>query len=224
MKVIIAGSRDLDNVSHTLESKVTFVEQVVTNSGMGVTKVLCGGAKGADQWGKAWAMSRHLPVEVYTANWQDYGKAAGMIRNNAMADDADGLILIWDGKSRGSAHMKKAAKLRNLFVHEQLMDIPPIEGKIRTKTMFKKVVHTFAAEEGFQLHCFYIDTKGWDVVLAGLDTGNNSAKHATYTLRECKTPKQRDWWKARFTEWLPELVAGYTSNSKAYKKLHLKWD
>ncbi len=39
-----------------------------------------------------------------------------------MAEYADKLILIWDGSSNGSKHMKKQAKKHNLKIYEHRTD------------------------------------------------------------------------------------------------------
>ena len=38
-------------------------------------------------------------------DWNKHGKAAGPIRNRQMAEYADCLIAVWDGKSRGTKNM-----------------------------------------------------------------------------------------------------------------------
>jgi hypothetical protein len=79
-----------------------------------ITEVVCGLAKGADIFGKKWAIcDAKIPVKDFPADWSTHGKAAGPIRNGEMADYADGLIIfIWDG-SRGSANMLEQMKQRN---------------------------------------------------------------------------------------------------------------
>lgn len=43
---------------------------------------------------------------TFKADWNTYGKTAGPKRNAQMAEYGDALLVIWDGKSRGSANMK----------------------------------------------------------------------------------------------------------------------
>lgn len=82
-----------------------------------VTVVLSGMAAGADTHGAAEARLHGFAVEEYPADWRKHGKAAGMIRNQQMADNADGLIAAWDGQSRGTADMIRRAKAKGLRVH-----------------------------------------------------------------------------------------------------------
>jgi hypothetical protein len=106
MKVIIAGSR------HMPFSSFPLIGQAVEKSGYNITEVVCGMARGADQFGAKWAYENKIPVKKFPANWDEHGKAAGPIRNAEMAMYADAaIIFIWDG-SRGSADMDR--KMRNL--------------------------------------------------------------------------------------------------------------
>ena len=45
-------------------------------------------------------------TKTFLPDWKTKGRAAGPIRNKEMAIYADILLLIWDGKSRGSKSMK----------------------------------------------------------------------------------------------------------------------
>ena len=61
----------------------------------------------ADEWWATWQGGP--PVERYPADWDEYGKAAGPIRNWRMAnllDPACDIALgFWDGQSRGTLNM-----------------------------------------------------------------------------------------------------------------------
>lgn len=111
MKTIIAGSR-------TIEGERA-VEMAVAASGFHVTSVLCGCARGVDAAGEAWAKRRHIPVEYFPANWETWGKSAGYRRNLQMGLRAEGLIAIWDQKSRGTQAMIEIATKLGLKVFVQ---------------------------------------------------------------------------------------------------------
>lgn len=112
MKTIIAGSRDISDVSRV---KAT-IKHAVKFNGLEVTEVVCGCAAGVDEIGKQWAEGNGIPVKQFPADWQKHGKAAGPIRNREMAEYADALIAIWDGKSRGTANMIEEAEKHGLKV------------------------------------------------------------------------------------------------------------
>ena len=72
--------------------------------------VVSGCALGADTHGMTWARMRNLHIRRMPADWKTHGRSAGMIRNREMAENADGLIAVWDGKSRGTKNMIEVAK------------------------------------------------------------------------------------------------------------------
>ncbi len=97
MKVIIAGCRDMDNVS--------LVYKAIENCGFKFTQIVSGGASGVDTIGENLAMLHGYSVKVFPAEWRKHGNAAGPIRNKEMAEYADGLLAVWDGSSKGTKNM-----------------------------------------------------------------------------------------------------------------------
>ena len=109
MKTIIAGSRNITSFE--------VVNKAVEASGFKVTEVVSGTARGVDKLGEAWASYNRIPIKRFPADWKRFGyNSAGYIRNAEMADYADALIAVWDGESRGTAHMIQQAKLKDLRV------------------------------------------------------------------------------------------------------------
>ena len=113
MKVIIAGGRDITDECA--------LNAALFKSPFNVTEVVCGKAAGTDTLGSNWAIANTVPVKYFPANWNTYGRAAGPIRNKEMADYADALILIWDGKSRGSANMLKTMQQQNKPIYQHIV-------------------------------------------------------------------------------------------------------
>jgi len=110
VKVIIAGGRDFNNYdllcrkADKILSRQTEIE------------IVSGTAKGADKLGELYAKERGYKIIHYIPDWNFFGKSAGYIRNVEMADNADALILFWNGKSKGSGHMLKIAKGKGLKI------------------------------------------------------------------------------------------------------------
>jgi len=98
LTVVISGSRTItdSNLVKNILSKHRFEK---------FHKLIHGGARGVDQVAAHWAMLWGMEVEEYPADWDRHGKAAGPIRNIEMAANADALIAIWDGESRGTKQM-----------------------------------------------------------------------------------------------------------------------
>lgn len=115
MKTIIAGSRGITDyeVVHQAMGACPFTSDI--------TEVLSGAARGVDMLGAKWALMHTIPVRYFRADWNFYGRQAGALRNLIMANNADALVAVWDGQSRGTAHMIKVAKLKGLklFVYEE---------------------------------------------------------------------------------------------------------
>jgi len=108
MKVIIAGSRNIQDHNIVLVA--------LARSGFQPTEIVSGNARGVDAIGERIARDRRIPIATFTAPWATHGKAAGPIRNRAMAQYADALVAVWDGQSRGTKNMIDEAEKRGLKV------------------------------------------------------------------------------------------------------------
>ena len=97
MNVIIAGSRRFTNYRLLCET--------LAPNAASVTAVISGGARGADQLGYRWAWKHAIRHQLFRADWERFGKSAGVRRNYHMAQAGDVLIAFWDGQSPGTAHM-----------------------------------------------------------------------------------------------------------------------
>lgn len=123
MKVIIAGSRTITEMS--------VLQQAIAAAGFDITEVISGGAKGVDELGNEWARQNKLRYRIFWALWKTHGRAAGPIRNQEMADFADALIAVWDGRSRGTADMIRRAQAKGLPVyvhHTAPRPLPAVRG------------------------------------------------------------------------------------------------
>ena len=109
MKTIIAGSR----TCHSYQ----VVKAAVDQCGFEITEILSGNARGVDHLGEMIGYHRGIPVKRFPADWKTHGKAAGAIRNLQMSEEADALIAVWDGKSRGTKHMIDTAYKKGLLVY-----------------------------------------------------------------------------------------------------------
>ena len=113
MKTIIAGCREIRHDTDAIDH----VFAAVKASQFKITEVVSGGARGVDKAGEFWAKINSVPVNRFVPLWAKYGNKAGPIRNREMADYADALIAIWDGKSRGTHHMIECATNLGLKVY-----------------------------------------------------------------------------------------------------------
>lgn len=120
MRVIIAGSRTINekDVREALHRCpwVGFISAVVS-----------GTARGADEFGENWAREHSININKFPADWEKFGKRAGPLRNKEMAENAEGLIAVWDGQSRGTFSMIDLAKKRGLRISVLRTDIRQME-------------------------------------------------------------------------------------------------
>lgn len=84
VKVIIAGSRNFYDYNKVEDTVIHyFMSHGISKNNV---EIISGGARGADKLGERLAISYGLELSIFPAKWEDYGKAAGMIRNKKMAD------------------------------------------------------------------------------------------------------------------------------------------
>lgn len=90
----IVGGRDFNNYYLAYN----FLKYIIPP----ISKIVSGGAKGADEIAKYYAeLNDHEYVE-YPADWDSQGKVAGMIRNQKIVDNSDEIVAFHDGKSHGT--------------------------------------------------------------------------------------------------------------------------
>lgn len=102
MKVAVVGGRDFDSkdlLYNTLDARGN-IDLVVT-----------GDAAGADALARRYATDRNIPLTVFRADWEQYGRAAGPKRNtHIVTSEAEVIIAFWDGKSRGTKNSIQQAR------------------------------------------------------------------------------------------------------------------
>lgn len=108
MRTIIAGSRTATNYD--------ILPRAIAAMPWKPTVIISGSARGADVLGERWATENGIPLLRMPADWKTHGVRAGYLRNIEMAEKADALLALWDGKSPGTAHMIEIAKRKGLLV------------------------------------------------------------------------------------------------------------
>lgn len=78
MRVLVCGSRWYDN-----QPMVDVVLDYLCPN-LGATTIIEGEARGADLMARNWAQERGVTFEPYPAEWSQYGRRAGPIRNQKM--------------------------------------------------------------------------------------------------------------------------------------------
>ena len=95
-KVLVCGSRGITDRF--------WVTYAMSKAPLDYDLIIHGGARGVDSLAGEVAQNSGIPVKVVKPDWNKHGKKAGILRNKEMVDEADAVIAIWDGKSRGTKH------------------------------------------------------------------------------------------------------------------------
>lgn len=112
MKVLVCGGRDfLDG---------TFVDKTLAavHQQRQITRIIHGGARGADTLAGLWANRQRIDESVYPADWKAHGKAAGSIRNVRMLEESEPDMVVAFPGGTGTAHMVALARAAGLYVME----------------------------------------------------------------------------------------------------------
>lgn len=128
MITIIAGSRKINDY--------IFIKRIIQMAPFTIRHIISGGADGVDGCGISWAREMHLPFTIYPADWKRYGKPAGPIRNQIMADISDALIAVWDKQSPGTKNMIERFSRTPYDVETRIWEGP--DNEIRVFYMWKK--------------------------------------------------------------------------------------
>jgi hypothetical protein len=107
VKIIIAGTRTFGNYE-LLELEVK--KFILENNIQLPISIISGKAKGADSLGEIFAKKYNFPIIDMPADWNQFGKRAGHIRNEEMAKISNFCIIFWNGQSKGSANMVELAE------------------------------------------------------------------------------------------------------------------
>lgn len=59
-----------------------------------ITTLVVGDATGADCWARCWATERQVPLRVFYADWAQYGRRAGHLRNREMLEASKPSLLV----------------------------------------------------------------------------------------------------------------------------------
>jgi hypothetical protein len=101
MKIAVVGSRGFNDYDYMIS---------ILNNIEDITLIVSGGAPGADRLAELYADQNSINTLILKADWDKYGKSAGMIRNKDIVDNAEYIIAFWDGVSKGTKNSIDRAK------------------------------------------------------------------------------------------------------------------
>lgn len=108
MRVLVCGGRDYQDEVR--------VGAVLSGIG-GISQIIHGGARGADDLARVWAIRSGIPDRQFNANWT-LGRMAGPIRNQRMLDEGKPDLVVAFPGGRGTADMVRRARAAGIAVQE----------------------------------------------------------------------------------------------------------
>jgi hypothetical protein len=117
-KLLVSGSRTITDKHKVFQALDEMMSVML--KGEDVT-IIEGGAKGVDTLARLYAIEHKIPYEEHPADWDKNGRAAGYVRNVEMVKEADVALIIWDGKSKGTAHAMKICEKKGVKYLLKLM-------------------------------------------------------------------------------------------------------
>lgn len=110
MKVLVCGSRDFNDYKQ--------LEEVL--DGISISTILHGAARGADTLAGEYASRHGIDCISFPADWDQYGKSAGPLRNIKMLTEGnpDLVVASVGPNSIGTKHMVKIARWAGKEVKE----------------------------------------------------------------------------------------------------------
>ena len=110
MKLAIIGSRTI---------RVDSLDAYVT----GADEIVSGGAKGVDCCAAEYAKRNGLKLTEFLPQYERYGRAAPIVRNQEIVQYADEVVAFWDGHSKGTLSAirfaQKMGKPCNIIICEK---------------------------------------------------------------------------------------------------------
>ncbi|MCH1948151.1 SymE family type I addiction module toxin [Enterocloster sp. OA13] len=98
VRVLVAGSRSI--------TAFDLSPYIPSDCGL----IISGGAKGVDALAEQYALAHGIETMILKPDYERFGRGAPLKRNEIMVQQADSVLAIWDGKSRGTKYTIEYAK------------------------------------------------------------------------------------------------------------------
>lgn len=101
MKLLVVGSRSI--IDFDLSPYIS----------PEVDTIISGGAGGVDTLAEKYADQHRLSKYIMRPRYDLYGRGAPLKRNEQMVDLADAVLIVWDGRSKGTNYTLKYSQKKN---------------------------------------------------------------------------------------------------------------
>ena len=102
IRVAVVGSRNFSSYNFA-KKEFDYIRDEYQSKNKEFSLIVSGGASsGGDLYAERISAEERIPKRIYKADWDYFGKKAGMYRNPSIVLNADVVIAFWDGKSSGT--------------------------------------------------------------------------------------------------------------------------
>lgn len=112
VRLLVCGGRNFNNRKYLEFILDEFLAAIP------ISCLIHGGARGADRMANEWAKAKQIPTEIYKAEWEKHGQAAGPIRNQEMLTKSRPDKIIAFPGGNGTANMVKLGTDAGISVTE----------------------------------------------------------------------------------------------------------
>lgn len=107
-RILVCGGRDYDDAERLVKELDIIVAEYVPKDARLV--LIHGGAHGADAIAESWAEWHNLDIMAFPADWDRYGRAAGVIRNAQMLEEGQPDLVVAAPGGTCTANMVRQAQ------------------------------------------------------------------------------------------------------------------
>lgn len=111
MKLAIVGARDYHDYSSFRSQVELFLE------GRKPVLIISGGAPGIDTLAERYAREENIPLQVFPADWEQFGKSAGPRRNTQIVEAATHVLAFPSASSVGTYDTVRKAERADKELH-----------------------------------------------------------------------------------------------------------
>lgn len=119
-RILITGSRNFGSRpgdEALMSNTLWHIQRMLIDQGARDITLVHGAARGADQLAGQIGNALSMRIETHPAQWNTYGKRAGLIRNQEMVNAGADVVLAFPvGESRGTRHCMRQAHAAGLTV------------------------------------------------------------------------------------------------------------
>lgn len=108
-KMAVVGSRTVDDKAKIF-LEIDKERKEIEKLGDDSLLMVSGGASGPDSIAQEYAKEHGLPILIIYPDWKTFGKKAGPVRNEAIAQICTRMLAFWDKKSKGTRNVIDTAK------------------------------------------------------------------------------------------------------------------